>query len=83
MVFGRSPHQVAFQSTSAGNITSWLWDWGDGTTGAGETAAHTYLYPGKYSVRLTVSGPNGSDSLIRRDLVHVDGEHLFLPLLRR
>ncbi|WP_082569353.1 PKD domain-containing protein [Microbacterium sp. Root180] len=35
-------------------ITSYAWDFGDGTTGTGVTASHTYAAPGAYSVTLTV-----------------------------
>jgi len=37
-----------------GKIESYLWSFGDDTTGSGKTVNHTYSKPGKYSVRLTV-----------------------------
>lgn len=37
-----------------GQIASWSWDLGDGTTAAGPTAAHAYAAPGTYVVTLTV-----------------------------
>jgi PKD repeat protein len=55
-------------SSSQGQITSWDWDFGDGTTGSGPMVTHTY--PTNFvattfssrvaSVRLTVTGPGGS-----------------------
>jgi PKD repeat protein len=56
-------------STSQGQITSWDWDFGDGTSGSGPMVSHTY--PTSFtpaftmrvvSVRLTVTGPGGSHS---------------------
>ncbi|MAA80044.1 MAG: hypothetical protein CL916_12385 [Deltaproteobacteria bacterium] len=36
-----------------------LWDFGDGNQGSGESVAHTYTTPGIYPVVLTVIGSNG------------------------
>ncbi|GIH69073.1 LamG-like jellyroll fold domain-containing protein [Sphaerimonospora thailandensis] len=38
-----------------GSITGYAWDFGDGTTGAGQTATHTYPAAGDYPVTLTVT----------------------------
>ena len=35
---------------------AFAWDFGDGTTGSGNPATHTWSQPGSYSVTLTVSG---------------------------
>ena len=37
-----------------GNIVSWTWDFGDGTTASGPMVAHTYSAPGDYFATLTV-----------------------------
>lgn len=37
-----------------GSIASYAWDFGDGTTGTGITASHTYDQPGTYQVKLSV-----------------------------
>ena len=36
-----------------------LWDFGDGTTGTGDTVTHTYPLPGNYNVTLNVTVPGG------------------------
>ena len=38
------------------------WNFGDGSTGAGQHVAHTYLYPGTYSANLTVSSGAYADT---------------------
>jgi outer membrane protein assembly factor BamB len=44
---------------SAGNIVTWDWDFGDGATAQGVSAAHTYEQPGDYRVTLTVTDRAG------------------------
>jgi hypothetical protein len=50
---------VAFKDLSAGKITSWKWDFGDGETSAEQNPVHTYKQPGNYVVVLWVEGPAG------------------------
>jgi PKD repeat protein len=38
-----------------GTIVSWDWDFGDGSTGSGETTSHPYAAAGTYQVTLTVT----------------------------
>jgi PKD repeat protein len=40
-------------------ITSYLWDFGDGTTGTGVSPSHRYSSTGSFIVRLTVNDSNG------------------------
>jgi len=40
---------------SIGKVTSWTWDFGDGTKATGPSVKHTYTKDGIYKVRLTVS----------------------------
>jgi PKD repeat protein len=51
---------VSFTNTSGGD-TDWLWDFGDGATSTQQNPDHTYLEAKDYVVRLTVSGPGGTD----------------------
>lgn len=48
-------------STSAPGttITSFAWNFGDGTSGTGVTTSHTFAAPGTYVVRLVVTDSNG------------------------
>ena len=50
---------VQFTDQSTGNITSHVWDFGDGTTSSSANPQHTYATVGTYTVTLTVIGtPN-------------------------
>jgi PKD repeat protein len=62
---------VNFTDASAGNITSWLWNFGDGNTSTLQNPIHTYNLPGIYTVSLTATDENGSDTFIATDLIHV------------
>lgn len=64
---GTSDVEVAFDGSASsdadGSIVSYDWDFGDGTTGTGETTGHTYASQGTYNVSLTVTDDSGaSDS---------------------
>ena len=52
-----------FTSTSVGEqISGYQWNFGDGETGTGETANHTYTEAGTYQVTLTTEGSGGTCS---------------------
>lgn len=50
---------VAFKDESIGKITSWKWDFGDGTTSTEQHPTHVYEKPDHYIVTLWVEGPAG------------------------
>ena len=58
---GPAPLTVAFTNESVGEITSQTWDFGDGASSEEVSPAHIYTAAGDYTVRLTVTGPGGSD----------------------
>lgn len=58
---GPVPLTVVFTNTSQ-NATSYLWDFGDGTTSTETNPSHVYTTPGTYMVQLTATGPNGTHS---------------------
>ncbi len=49
-----------------GPIASYNWAFGDGSTGTGVTAQHTYAAPGSYMVRLTVLDGDGRSASTTR-----------------
>ena len=58
---GYAPLSVLFTDLSQ-NATSRGWDFGDGTTSTERNPTHSYLSAGNYTVNLTVSNLNGTDS---------------------
>ena len=43
---------------------TYAWDFGDGTTGSGASAQHTFATPGRYAVKLTVDGSTTTQTVI-------------------
>ena len=65
---GKVPLTVNFTDKSTGTITQWQWDFdNDGTVDStDQNPSWTYNNAGWYTVKLTVTGPAGSDSRVRR-----------------
>ena len=54
---------VTFSDQSTGNISTWAWDFGDGTTSTQQTPPiHCFSNPGNYTVNLTVGNSGGTSS---------------------
>ncbi|MFA5379518.1 MAG: PKD domain-containing protein, partial [Dehalococcoidia bacterium] len=72
---GQAPLAVTFTSWTPGpgTVISYAWDFGDGTTSTDANPSHTYNSGGTYTVSLTVTGPGGSTSVVKPDLVTVTG----------
>jgi hypothetical protein len=68
---------VAFKDLSEGEITSWKWDFGDGTSSTEQHPTHQYpAKPGRegiYTVVLYVTGPGGTSRMAKVWQVHVRG----------
>jgi PKD repeat protein len=64
---------VAFTDTSSGNITNWVWTFGDGSslTNTSGSASHAYAAAGAYTVSLTANGPGGANTTNVVDAVTV------------
>jgi PKD repeat protein len=58
---GQTPFTVKFTDTSTGKVSSWNWDFGDGSTSTDQNPTHTYVAEGSYTVTLIATGPGGSN----------------------
>lgn len=59
---GCFPHTVQFTDAStpvSGTLSSWLWDFGDGTTSNEQNPVHTYTIAGNFTVTLRVTNSHG------------------------
>lgn len=69
---GIAPLNVTFAaSATVGTVTGYSWDLGDGTKSTVQNLAHTYSAPGSYTVTLTATGPGGSNTITRSNLIGV------------
>ena len=56
----KNTRQVVFRDKSYGEVTEWLWDFGDGTTSTEQNPVHTYANDSSHNVvTLYVKGPAG------------------------
>ena len=75
---GTIPMEVTFlnRSDSLQGIDHYLWSFGDGTRSDQENPIHTFEQLGKFSVTLTVYGPDGQDTI--RKFEYVIAERQFM-----
>ncbi len=66
---GAVPFTVQFTDQSSGSPTSWLWNFGDGTTSAEQNPAHTYNTVGTYDVSLLIVGTSGANALVVTEMI--------------
>ena len=65
---GAAPLMVSFESRAAdsdGVVSSFVWDFGDGTTGTGKNISHTYTSIGNYIATLVVTDDTGAKTPAR------------------
>jgi PKD repeat protein len=75
---GPAPLQVCFQdrTISAEPVTSWLWDFGDGTTDTEPNPIHDFLAAGSYTVSLTVTASTGTHTCTKANCIIVTAAQL-------
>lgn len=70
---GSAPLNVQFTNTSTGNPapSSYLWEFGDGTTSTQTSPSHVYAANGSYTVKLTATNGFGSNTKTETGLITV------------
>jgi PKD repeat protein len=68
---GNTPLSVNFSDLSYGNINTWYWDFGDGDSSSVQNPEHEYITSGSFTVSLTVTGPGGSNQMVKTDYIVV------------
>lgn len=70
---GRAPKLVSFDASAStdadGTITSYSWNFGDGTTGTGAQVNHTFQTQGSYNVQLTITDNTSLTSTITKSIL--------------
>lgn len=77
---GPTPLHVQFQDDSVGQITTWLWDFGDGGTSPQSEPDHVYTEAGTYDVSLTITGPDGVDEVTKTGFIRVGETELTIEV---
>ena len=68
---GGCVNPIRFTDQSSNGPTSWLWDFGDGSTSTAQNPTHQYAATGTYSVSLSATNANGTTSLTRPNAVSI------------
>ncbi len=68
---GVAPVAATFIDRSTGVPTSWIWDFGDGSTSTVARPVHTYSRAGIYSVTLTVTNDKGTATTTQTDVMNI------------
>lgn len=68
---GNVPLNVMFTDNSTGSPTEWSWSFGDGAHSTIQNPKHTYSEAGNYTVALTASNIDGTDTKIKTDYIIV------------
>ena len=73
---GCSPFLIQFNDLStagSGTITSWEWDFGDGTTSSIQSPQHIYSVAGNFTITLKVTNSNGCITVLTKPgFIHID-----------
>lgn len=70
-ISGAAPMNITFADFSLGSASSWLWDFGDGSTSTEQNPGHVYESAGVYTVSLTVSNGTSTNTVTRTGYITV------------
>ncbi|WP_054864983.1 PKD domain-containing protein [Methanosarcina barkeri] len=67
----KAPLTVTFTDESLRSPTKWKWSFGDGTTSTKQNPTHKYSKLGRYTVTLTATNDNGSNTVTKTEYIKV------------
>jgi PKD repeat protein len=70
-IFCNIPASINFLNNSYYSNT-YYWDFGDGNTSTDNNPTHTYNSYGLYTVKLIATGPLGTDSIVKQQIISID-----------
>lgn len=73
-VSGSVPLKVQFTDKSNGQVTGWIWDFGDGQRSTEQNPVHTYWTAGVYNVILTTSNDYGTSDATKTQYINAIGD---------
>lgn len=73
-------YEVDFVDHSVGNISSWLWTFGDGSISSLQNPSHKYYSIGSYPVSLTVTAQNGNSEISEQLVDVIDNQNLNISI---
>ena len=77
---GGSPLAVTFTDLTEGNPTSWIWDFGDGTSSTQQHPFRIFSALGPYTVTLTTATAAGSDIETKIDYITVEPSYTYFAV---
>jgi len=80
---GMRPLTVQFNDQSKGDISQWLWEFGDGTQSAAQHPEHTYMQAGTYNVHLIVTGTGGSGQTQNKTTIIVNPSNVNFSVINQ
>lgn len=67
---GNIPLAVAFTGMTNGTMSSWIWDFGDGSFASVQNPTHTYTKPGIYTVTLSAANEFGMGHITKSGIIN-------------
>ncbi len=71
---GNVPLKVKFTDKSLNEPTSWVWDFGNGGESDEQNPTHTYQSAGIFTVSLTATNSDSTDTIEKQNLINVSQE---------
>ena len=70
-IVGSAPLPVTFSDASTNSPTAWSWTFGDGSTATVQNPSHTYASLGSYTVSVTATNAQGSNTCTKPNYISV------------